>query len=182
MTSPAAYTDVEINAIGGWLVEGFSAGKIAERFSNRFRHISRNAVIGIVTRNPTLKAIGFVRTGHGGGARKASGSACAGAIPKASAAVRLPPSGRPQPLPPTRSVAEMIDGLAAPMMAKAPEPRRLAELVNRQCRFPLSGEGAATLFCASPVEPHAWMPGLSGGCYCRFHRALTTRAPGSEAA
>lgn len=209
MSSPG-YTDAEIAAIGGWLKEGLSAGKIVGAFYAEFqRPVSRNAVIGIVNRNAMLNAIGFARRGHGGkaDAQPAKRVADKGATAKfgAHAGTGYLPArlrahlitepldrkanGSFAPAPPRRqhvaslrSVDDMISGRSAPMPTHAGEPRTLAELANRQCRFPVSGAGAATLFCASAVTPNDWMPGFSGGCYCQFHRALTTRAPGSEAA
>lgn len=63
----SSYSDAEIAAIGGWLREGFSASQIAGAFAWRFRrHVSRSAIIGLVTRNKALAAIGFAGRPRGG--------------------------------------------------------------------------------------------------------------------
>lgn len=72
-----------------------------------------------------------------------------------------------------RSIEDMIAGRHAPLPDNA-APRPLAELSSGECRFPAGGDGLSTLFCASAVED--WAPHICGGSYCRFHRALTTRA------
>lgn len=59
-----------------------------------------------------------------------------------------------------------------PAPAAKPEPKTLMALERRECRFPVSGSGAGTLFCAAPVDP--WMPGFVGGSYCAHHRCATT--------
>ncbi|WP_315920390.1 hypothetical protein [Mesorhizobium sp. SP-1A] len=56
----------------------------------------------------------------------------------------------------------------------------LADLKSHQCRFPLDGQGAETRFCAVEIAPGEWLPGFSGGSYCRFHR-LVSRGRGTEA-
>lgn len=48
----------------------------------------------------------------------------------------------------------------------------LVPLQDRQCRFPVAGEGAATRFCAEEVHADRWYRGLSGDRYCDEHRAL----------
>lgn len=60
MGSQSTYAPEQIDAIAGWLREGLSASQIADAFGQRFRDwISRNAVIGLVRRNKTLREIGF---------------------------------------------------------------------------------------------------------------------------
>lgn len=51
--------------------------------------------------------------------------------------------------------------------------KTLADIGSHECRFPLHGEGAATRFCAVEISPGEWLPGMSGGTYCRFHRTLS---------
>ena len=66
----AAYTEKEIDEIAAWLREGLSASRIAGRFSAlRGAPVSRNAIIGIVHRNTSLRAIGFAnpKGGRAGG-------------------------------------------------------------------------------------------------------------------
>ena len=69
----AAYTEKEIDEIAAWLKEGLSASRIAGRFSAlRGCPVSRNAIIGIVHRNASLRAIGFAnpKGGRAGRPRK----------------------------------------------------------------------------------------------------------------
>ena len=77
-----------------------------------------------------------------------------------------------------RTIAEAIAGTAAPL---APGCNSLglllADLRSHQCRFPLDGQGEGTRFCAVEVWVGDWKPGKSGGCYCQFHRVVTTRQP-----
>ncbi|WP_421917016.1 GcrA cell cycle regulator [Mesorhizobium sp.] len=66
----SAYTDTELMEIAAWLKDGLSASKIAARFSVlRGIPVSRNAIIGIVHRNVSLRAIGFAnpKGGRAGG-------------------------------------------------------------------------------------------------------------------
>jgi len=72
-----------------------------------------------------------------------------------------------------RSVAAAIAGQDAPTAPGCNSLGRvLADLSSHQCRFPLRGEGAAMRFCAVEIAPGEWMPGASGGSYCRFHRRV----------
>ncbi len=57
----------------------------------------------------------------------------------------------------------------------APSTQRgltLFRLQSCQCRFPLSAEGEATLFCGAAVKPAEWSPGRPGGSYCQHHRVV----------
>lgn len=47
---------------------------------------------------------------------------------------------------------------------------RMVDLASHQCRFPLHGDGEDMRFCAVEIAPAEWLPGLSLGSYCRFHR------------
>ncbi len=63
------YSAEDIEKIAGWLRDGLSASQISGMLSTaRGFCVSRNAVIGIVHRNRTLKQIGFAR-GHPHGKR-----------------------------------------------------------------------------------------------------------------
>lgn len=86
-----------------------------------------------------------------------------------------------------RTVAEMIDGRAAPTVSGCfSAGLKLVDLSSHECRFPLHGNGAEMRFCAVEVPPGDWMPGFSGGSYCRFHKLISVgrgteaerRAPG----
>lgn len=68
----ASYTDVEIDMIAGWLRQGWSGGQIADKFSAiSGRDTSRSAIVGLVSRNTQLKAIGFARPARGRKVREA---------------------------------------------------------------------------------------------------------------
>lgn len=54
---------------------------------------------------------------------------------------------------------------------------RMVDLAARQCRFPLSGSGFDTLFCAAAITPDDWRPGFQHGCYCQAHRDFLARQP-----
>jgi len=70
-----------------------------------------------------------------------------------------------------RSLAAALAGQDAPLAPGCNSLGRvLADLDSHECRFPLRGEGAAMRFCAVEIAPGDWMPGRSGGNYCRFHR------------
>jgi len=61
MSHPSSrYTDDERIAIEGWLRDGYSAGRIAQEFIRKFqRYVSRNAMIGVIHRDPVLAKIGL---------------------------------------------------------------------------------------------------------------------------
>lgn len=72
-----------------------------------------------------------------------------------------------------RTLAAALAGQDAPLAPGCNSLGRvLADLSSHECRFPLRGEGAATRFCAVEIAPGEWMPGASGGSYCRFHRGV----------
>jgi hypothetical protein len=72
-----------------------------------------------------------------------------------------------------RTLAEAIAGQFAPLASSCNSLGRiLVDLDSHQCRFPLRGEGAATRFCAVEIAPDEWLPGKSGGSYCRHHRLI----------
>jgi hypothetical protein len=76
-----------------------------------------------------------------------------------------------------RSIEDAIRGLNPPLAPKCNSLGRvLADMDNHQCRFPLSGTGEATRFCAVEISPGDWKPGEAGGCYCRTHRLVTRQA------
>lgn len=57
--------------------------------------------------------------------------------------------------------------------------RLLSSLHDRECRYPLAGEGEKTRFCAAEVHADQWSRGLSGDRYCDEHRALCLGIPGA---
>lgn len=60
------YTLDEIEALAGWLREGFSGNQVAHKLTvRRGVNVTRNAIIGIVKRNKVLNAIGFARSPNG---------------------------------------------------------------------------------------------------------------------
>ncbi|QKC83248.1 hypothetical protein [Mesorhizobium sp. NZP2077] len=77
-----------------------------------------------------------------------------------------------------RTIEAMIAGRDAPLAPGCNSlGRSMLELRSHQCRFPLRGSGAAMRFCAVEVEVGAWMPGLSLGSYCSFHRDFLRGQP-----
>jgi hypothetical protein len=141
------YGPEEIAAIGGWLAEHLTATEIARRFSERYRHVTRSAICGIVHRTPALKDLHRRR-------RPAPSKARIGA----------------------RSVADAIAGRNAPVAPVAPGAPRagvpLAALEARECRFPVGQDARGHLFCAAAVSPADWAPGRVNGSYCACHRAI----------
>lgn len=80
-----------------------------------------------------------------------------------------------------RTTAQAIAGQCAPTVSGTfSAGRKLLDLASHECRFPLHGTGAETRFCAVEVAPGDWLPGFSGGSYCRFHK-LVSVGRGTEA-
>ncbi|MGE0425279.1 MAG: GcrA family cell cycle regulator [Reyranellaceae bacterium] len=169
---PLAYTGHEIGQIAQWLRDGLSSSEIARRMTaERHATVSRNAIIGLVSRDSRLKAIGFARAKSG---------------PKKG---RRPSPGKPSPpsVKPARqnlhagNIAGKKEGrkLDAGYAAPKPKPQAdgrspyvydatshhppLVELSPRDCRFPVNDAkpGELHLFCGMPAAP--------AGPYCRHH-------------
>lgn len=162
MTAPAqsSYRPAEIEAIAGWLHDGATASELAALFTDRFRPVSRSAMVGLVHRNEDLRAIGFSRTGTGFSGGRRSGA-------RRQSCPR-PPAARPQRILPDHVDAGAYDA-AAPGL-------RLADLGGRACRFPVND--------AAPGEPHLFcgLPVLWGRPYCGHHCGRAGAGYGIEAA
>lgn len=141
------WTDADKSTVADLLLAGLSASKIAAQLN-----CTRNAVHGVVNRDPVLKKIGLQRA----------------PIKSASApqAPRTVPAGirrRPKPTIPRPPVR--IDPVA-------PEPLNLllADLGGKQCRWPVNDppKGEPYLFCG-----HVRF----GPSYCEFHTGKSVRIP-----
>jgi len=153
------YSDVEIDAIAGWLREGLTASQITASFGRSFRPVTRNAIIGVVHRNKRLAAIGFAAQGRVG---RAAGAA---AKPKATPRRRLaaPSPGAPAArirLPDAPTSPARGEAGAAPATPSA--AKLLADLAWHECRWPVNN--------AAPGEQHLFCAARRGnGPYCHAH-------------
>ncbi|MES0207905.1 GcrA cell cycle regulator [Mesorhizobium sp. M0028] len=178
-TGKRGYTDAEIVTIEQWLKEGLSALKIAAEFSaSSGRDVTRNAIIGIVSRNKTLNKIGFAgpKGGRNGGRPRKAGSA-----------PRLPRAPAPYTLPANlflRSIGDQ-DREGEAFRHRIPSPRRHVSSVAApsvgmrfidclfdRCRWPIdmSLDAPATkesLCCGALVDALE--------SYCRAHKARQAR-------
>lgn len=173
------YSDAELAAIGKWLVDGLSASQIAAAFSHRFRRtVSRNAIIGIVSRNRDLAAIGFAGRPRGG--RKAGGARNPGTrnpgIPATGAAERRAAA----PTRPGAAGHPPVDAARAPCPPAAPEPPAAAmsfleAIFADRCLF-FAGRwdepaGPNMAVCGAP---RALAP--AGTRWCPYHQGRMTAA------
>jgi hypothetical protein len=163
------YTPEELDAIAGWLNENCSAGRIAALMRARGVNLTRNAIIGIVYRNKTLKRIGL--KGRAPQQQKRSKIAGVLAAPKVKPQPKQHPmpvaiigpnvkmqAGR-KPLDPVRPVR------AAPVAPRQRKPVPLLKLKPGQCKFPVEASKAVGwhLFCAKPATE---------GSYCSQHHEI----------
>jgi hypothetical protein len=168
------YSDDERIAIEGWLLDGFSASRIAQEFIRKFqRYVSRNAIIGVIHRDPALMKIGLAGKGRpvagstkgGRGkvqkvvaarSRKASAPKARDSKPKASPIPLKAPSP-PEPKPFVNFAAYDAGSRRLP----------LVDLGRHDCRFAVNdaAPGEEHLFCGQPVAPDS--------PYCPHH---STRA------
>ncbi|HVN01355.1 MAG TPA: GcrA family cell cycle regulator [Caulobacteraceae bacterium] len=135
----------EARAARLYLLEGFTAAEVADVLGG----VTRAAVVGKMRRLGLLKRDRAPRS-----------PATASAVPPPRREVRLPPQPPPIPLPPLREVGA------------TGAPRRLADLADGACRWPVDDPGAGrmhlALFCAGPTD---------GGVYCAAHREIAVRVP-----
>jgi GcrA cell cycle regulator len=168
------YTSDEIDKIATLLRDGLSASRIAEAIGvTRHETVSRNAIIGVVRRNPTLKAIGFSRSKGGqSGGRPRKDRMSSTSKPK-SPKVRLPKPPAPYTLPDRLAVREFNgrQGAEPHFRFKVPIPRppaatqrppfvgmRFLDCLFDRCRMPLDLDshakgGPDMLCCGIQVEP-----------------------------
>lgn len=144
-----------------------SAARIAVFLSDKFGElISRNAVIGYYSRysgslsdvplsgEVPVRAVEMLREKNGSKAKPLVRTA------------RQPRLATPKPEKPAvapKPVDESVMGHMEPGVT--PLFRKLFELENNDCRWPVSGEKADTLFCGHPM--------MEGSSYCCFHRNLS---------
>ena len=122
---------------------GMSAGQMAKL--NWFPGCSRNAIIG------KLNRLGLLRTGL----------RCMTII-HANAKPKRVPRPRPAQLP------AVTDASGFPLLPSPDSrPVTLMELRFDSCRFPVGGDGAATLFCAATAR--------EGRPYCPYHCGIAYR-------
>lgn len=150
------WTDEEKDRIAGFLREGLSATQISAHFG-----VSRNAVIGVVDRTPSLKEIGFAR-----GSNKQREK---GAMRRVVPIKRRPPVRKT--VVETPSIAEELNAMevatffAEPHVAAVP----LLMLSPRRCKWPVNTPEPRTdghLFCGE---------GTNGNTYCAGHMAIAYR-------
>lgn len=176
------YSDDERIAIEGWLRDGFSASRIAQEFIRKFqRYVSRNAMIGVIHRDPVLAKIGLPgnaprtagtqKDGRGKvqkvvavRARKASAPKASNPKPKASP-IPLKASLPPAPKPFVNFAAYDAGSRRLP----------LVDLGRHDCRFAVNdaAPGEEHLFCGHAIAP--------GSPYCPHHTARAFNGVVSEA-
>lgn len=150
------WTEKQIKDLRELWDQGLSAGQIAARFSG----VSRNAIIGKARRlglssrknmqiRPRAKMI---------------------APPKASVKPLVRDPRRPvKKADPVKSAeVKRIENRPAPMDMPKPLFKHLFDLNHNDCRWPVSGEKASTLFCGHPSEPNC--------SYCAGHKRMSVGA------
>lgn len=156
------YSDDERIAIEGWLLDGFSASRIAQEFIRKFqRYVSRNAIIGVIHRDPALTKIGLAGKGRPVAGTEKDGRrhnthrvravAAGRAAPKASN-----PKPKASPIPLKASLPpepEPFVNFAAYDAGSRRLP--LVDLGRHDCRFAVNdaAPGEEHLFCGQPVAP-----------------------------
>lgn len=186
----SAYAADEILALGGWLIDGLSASKIALKLTDMRlgRSVTRNAIIGIVQRNKTLKAIGFSKSNGRGINAKYDGRKGGRKTAKAQ---RFPVKqsrfpgvlAAPKPKIPSLdaiNIAVRLEGRIAPKPLPAFPPVliicreiTILELASGDCRWAVNDPprpgNDPHLFCGLPVEdgrswcPHHYLRSVSFG-------------------
>lgn len=157
----SAYSEIERAAIGGWLMDGLSASRIAREFCQKFRYVSRNAIIGVIHRDADLSRIGFAAKRPGPAARSPK---IRDPNPKALPA---PPKAFPLPEP------KPFVNFAAYDAGSRRLP--LVDLDRHDCRFAVNdaAPGEEHLFCGHAIAP--------GSAYCPHHTARAFNGVVSEA-
>ncbi len=169
MNTGSLYSEAEIEKIGDWLKEGFSASTIARLFTAEFRHKTRNAIIGVVHRNKVLRAIGFVREVRPASVKRA---------PRVPRAPKPPANKTANRRPPVPSGAAAFNPGYVPLPTDAalvPLPITFDEAVDtKRCLFfavdPFSKDGPDMPVCGA--ERPMW--GSRDNRYCARHLGLTT--------
>lgn len=146
-----------VEKIADMLREGKSASEIGARFG-----VSRNAVIGVVHRNPVLREIGFARKQGRQNIEKVRAISVAATRGKNVRGGKVSVNR-------LKAVAQPIE---APEPVDAPEPRNLTlmELTERTCKWPVN-DGGPFLFCGCEAD--------FDRPYCDFHTELA-KGKGTE--
>lgn len=156
-TKTARWTDAQCDQIAGYLVAGHSASQIGSLMD-----VSRNAIIGLVSRNPKLKEIGFARVGNGG--REKGGLRVAKPIKRRNP-VRKKVRAVPALVAELDLPTERVRFTAEPAVAGIP----LLMFSPRRCKWPVNDAepNAGHLFCGEATN---------GNRYCACHMALAYRS------
>lgn len=156
-----AWSDADKQLVADKLMEGLTASQIAAFLPGR----TRNAVIGMVSRDKMLKAIGFTRKSgqnHGCGKYQQRGEKPKRRNLPRAASARIRNLGvvfkLPEPKVPVIPVAPIRPG--QPQIAGQP----LSMLAPRRCRFAVNE--------AARHEPHLFCGLPADGMYCEHHRRL----------
>ena len=137
------WDDESVAALRRGHAKGMSAGQMMR--ANWFLGCSRNAIMG------KLNRLGLLRTGL----------RCMSVI-HANAKPKRQPRPRPAQLP------AVTDASGFPQLpAPDSQPVTLMDLRFDSCRFPVGGDGAATLFCAVTAR--------EGQPYCAYHCGIAYR-------
>lgn len=143
------------------LIEGLTAKQMADRLGNG---ITRNAVIGFVSRNPDLKAIGFKRapSEHSGtmAARAERISVAAQRKKNIRGGVISKTRLKVVPTPPIVEVFDAIPDVPGRFGAPHVAGIDLMMLTEHRCKWPIN-DGGPFLFCGEAKK--------SDRPYCAFH-------------
>lgn len=144
------WSDEDKNRVAVLLRQGLPASKIATQME-----CSRNAVIGVVSRDPMLKAIGL-----SGRANRPKTETPVRSKRRVSPSVMLRGNKPPRKQPRVRGLPDPV--------APAPLNLALAELTAEQCKWPVNDppKGDAYAFCG-----HVRF----GPSYCRYHDSRAVR-------
>lgn len=169
----SGWNDEAITLLKGWMAEGLSFGTLERLFAERGFAFSRNAVIGKAHR---LRISPDAQKARMASLPKAEASRKPGRPRKARvAAVPAPPPAVARSAPTMRAAAPrpVMVPPAGPSVIAA-HPAHLWLIPAGGCHFPVSGEGAQTLFCADPAA--------DGKRYCPHHHRLAHVPPEGRAA
>ncbi|MEW6256906.1 MAG: GcrA family cell cycle regulator [Pseudomonadota bacterium] len=151
----SGWTEERIQLLTGWVADGLSYSTIANLFADRGFVISRNAALGKAHRLGLSSVVPA-----GSRPRKAEfGEAKTPKPPRAVAPRGAAPSVT-KAAPPRAPARE-----SAPVRIVAAKPVLLWLIPAGGCHFPVSGEGAQTLFCADAAQ--------DGQPYCPHHHQVT---------
>lgn len=178
----SAYSEIERAAIGGWLMDGLSASRIAREFCQKFRYVSRNAIIAVIHRDADLSRIGFAAKRPGPAARSPKDGrgkvqkVVAARVRKAAAPKIHDPNPKALPAPPKAfSLPEPKPFVNFAAYDAGSRRLPLVDLDRHDCRFAVNdaAPGEEHLFCGHAIAP--------GSPYCPHHTARAFNGVVSEA-